>query len=192
MKIGVKLRLKDGRQTTFDELAKCVLFMDEVMYGKEEVGFGLDEVGLKITVDEIKPHEIIERVESKEDLAKLKNDLATALVRDPEEQYWKACFVVCEHEIQKRDLQEVESSVFSEICDLLDSKTLGELNELEISVEQILGGGTDAAVDMDYWAQLKSQLAIYKARAKLKEFHQDCLERFTELDENEVVFIKWK
>lgn len=63
----------------------------------------------------------------------------------------------------------------ADIAEMLQGKTLSELNELEIGITEQLESG-DAA-DPDYWTAVLRRLDLYKAKSLLREFHANIMEQ---------------
>jgi len=69
-------------------------------------------------------------------------------------------------------------SLDADVAEMLNGKTLSELNRLEDGILDQLDSG--AAADPDYWTAVLRRLKLYKSRAILREFHANLVEQ--ELD----------
>lgn len=83
------------------------------------------------------------------------------------------------------------SSVFADVDQLLRPKTLEQLSLLEMQINGKLH--SNEPIDVEYWEQLLQNIAVYKAKAELKNIYRSVTDsrlqamREQQMDEAEVV-----
>ena len=68
----------------------------------------------------------------------------------------------------------VVSAVSTDVDRLLGPKTLEQLQTLERQISQKLQ--SNEPIDVEYWEQLLRNIAVYKAKAELKNFYQSVID----------------
>ncbi|KAI3923378.1 hypothetical protein MKW98_026971 [Papaver atlanticum] len=181
-KIGSGIRWREGRIKPIDILSK---HLDD----SDDFEFEIDEpymVFLGLTVKDIE--------ELRVDI-KMHLDLDRATPTHIE--YWDALLVVCDWELaeaRKRDAlararvrgnqpppeflaeeRGIHSSIEEDVKKLLHGKTYKELQVLQTQIESQMSSGTAKVVE--YWEAVVKRLHIFKAKACLKEIHNNLLQR---------------
>jgi Cactus-binding C-terminus of cactin protein/Conserved mid region of cactin len=108
-------------------------------------------------------------------MAELQQDIEEYLKMEkssPNQDYWKATLIIL-NESQTHPATAPESRAVTSVADdinaLLGSKSHDQLLTLESQVQRKLS--SDEPVDVDYWQQLLRSLKIWKARARIRDFH---------------------
>lgn len=114
-----------------------------------------------------------------------RDDIKTNLEFDKDNtEFWNCMMAVCDDECSKlkegggeaggtHGGRELHSSIDNDIQKVLKGKTAGELSTMESNIEAKIESGD--AVDIEYWETLLRKLRVQKARAKLREFHEQLL-----------------
>ncbi|XP_023005736.1 cactin isoform X2 [Cucurbita maxima] len=175
-KIRSEIRVRDGRSKPIDILSKQLNGSDDfdiVINEPYTVFKGLTVKEMEDLRDDIKMH--------------LDLDRATPTHIE----YWEALLVVCDWELaeaRKKDALDrarvrgeeppaellaeergLHSSIETDVRNLLEGKTYGELEALQSQIESQMRSGTAKVVE--YWEAVIKRLHIYKAKACLKEIH---------------------
>jgi len=122
--------------------------------------------------------------ELKEDL-RSNLELATSGASDNRD-YWASLMVVCDDELEKhRSMVDADAALASDhginhavsddINTMFTGKNSNELGDLDIQIKGHIENGH--AADVEYWENLLKRLQIHKAKAKLREIHQQLLQQ---------------
>ncbi|OQV12009.1 Cactin [Hypsibius exemplaris] len=166
-----EIRIRDGRAKPIDLLAQYI-------------GSQTDD----LVVDVHEPYTYVEG-RDKSDLLDLLQDIATyqKLEGEQNSQYWKDIAVIANEELSKIARSEAElerragreginASVSTDVTSIFKGKTLAQLIELEKQIKGKIFGRTEG-VDVSYWESLSQQVGAYIARVRLREKHQENLQR---------------
>ncbi|KAJ5698876.1 hypothetical protein N7462_000881 [Penicillium macrosclerotiorum] len=128
-------------------------------------------------LDVVDPDGVFEGL-SPSELADLEKDIETFLNLESNAQnrdFWKTMKIIC-RDRQKTSAPEGRaiSSVAADINRLLSPKTYEQLQTLEIQVKRKLN--SNEPIDTDYWEELLRSLAVWKARARLRNVCQAVIE----------------
>ncbi|XP_022144570.1 cactin [Momordica charantia] len=175
-KVRSEIRVRDGRSKPIDILSKQLNGSDD----------------FDIVIDE--PYTVFKGLTVKE-MEELRDDIKMHLDMDRATpthiEYWEALLVVCDWELaeaRKKDALDrarvrgeeppaellaeergLHSSIETDVKNLLEGKTYGELEALQSQIESQMRSGTAKVVE--YWEAVVKRLHIYKAKACLKEIH---------------------
>lgn len=175
-KIRSEMRVRDGRSKPIDVLSKQLNGSDD----------------FDIVINE--PYTVFKGLTAKE-MEELRDDIKMHLDLDRATpthiEYWEALLVVCDWELaeaRKKDALDrarvrgeeppaellaeergLHSSIETDVKNLLEGKTYGELEALQSQIESQMRSGTAKVVE--YWEAVLKRLHIYKAKACLKEIH---------------------
>ncbi|CAK9323113.1 unnamed protein product [Citrullus colocynthis] len=175
-KIRSEIRVRDGRSKPIDILSKQLNGSDD----------------FDIVINE--PYTVFKGLTVKE-MEELRDDIKMHLDLDRATpthiEYWEALLVVCDWELaeaRKKDALDrarvrgeeppaellaeergLHSSIETDVKNLLEGKTYGELEALQSQIESQMRSGTAKVVE--YWEAVLKRLHIYKAKACLKEIH---------------------
>ncbi|XP_022946823.1 cactin isoform X1 [Cucurbita moschata] len=175
-KIRSEIRVRDGRSKPIDILSKQLNGSDD----------------FDIVINE--PYTVFKGLTVKE-MEELRDDIKMHLDLDRATpthiEYWEALLVVCDWELaeaRKKDALDrarvrgeeppaellaeergLHSSIETDVKNLLEGKTYGELEALQSQIESQMRSGTAKVVE--YWEAVIKRLHIYKAKACLKEIH---------------------
>ncbi|GMP84757.1 hypothetical protein CsSME_00038163 [Camellia sinensis var. sinensis] len=184
-KVRSEIRLREGRTKPIDILSKQLNPLDDF-----DIEINEPYMVLKgLTVREME--------ELREDI-KMHLDLDRATPTHIE--YWEALLVVCDWELaeaRKKDALDrarvrgeqppaellaeergLHSSIETDVKNLLQGKSYGELEALQSQIESQMRSGTAKVVE--YWEAVLKRLHIYKAKACLKEIHTKMLRKHLE------------
>ncbi|KAL7170323.1 hypothetical protein ACSBR2_035233 [Camellia fascicularis] len=184
-KVRSEIRLREGRTKPIDILSKQLNPLDDF-----DIEINEPYMVLKgLTVREME--------ELREDI-KMHLDLDRATPTHIE--YWEALLVVCDWElaeVRKKDALDrarvrgeqppaellaeergLHSSIETDVKNLLQGKSYGELEALQSQIESQMRSGTAKVVE--YWEAVLKRLHIYKAKACLKEIHTKMLRKHLE------------
>ncbi|KAA0043942.1 cactin [Cucumis melo var. makuwa] len=175
-KVRSEIRVRDGRSKPIDVLSKQLNGSDD----------------FDIVINE--PYTVFKGLTVKE-MEELRDDIKMHLDMDRATpthiEYWEALLVVCDWELaeaRKKDALDrarvrgeepppellaeergLHSSIETDVKNLLEGKTYGELEALQSQIESQMRSGTAKVVE--YWEAVLKRLHIYKAKACLKEIH---------------------
>ncbi|GMN39303.1 hypothetical protein TIFTF001_008516 [Ficus carica] len=184
-KMRSKIRLREGRIKAIDILTKHLNSSDD----------------FDIEINE--PYMVFKGLTVKE-MEELRDDIKMHLDLDRTTpthiEYWEALLVVCDWELaeaRKKDALDrarvrgeeppaellaeergLHSSIETDVRNLLDGKSYGELEALQSQIESQMRSGTAKVVE--YWEAVLKRLHIYKAKACLKEIHTKMLRKHLE------------
>lgn len=181
-KVRSEIRLREGRTKPIDILTKHLNPLDV----------------LDIEINE--PYMVFKGLTVKE-MEELHEDIKMHLDLDRSTpthvQYWEALLVVCDWElaeVRKKDALDrarvrgerlppellaeergMHSSIEADVKGLLQGKSYGELEVLQLQIEAQMQSGTAKVVE--YWEAVLKRLHIFKAKACLKEIHAKLLRK---------------
>ncbi|KAG8377161.1 hypothetical protein BUALT_Bualt09G0139700 [Buddleja alternifolia] len=184
-KVRSEIRLREGRTKPIDILTRHLDPSDD----------------FEIELNE--PYMVFKGLTVKE-MEELHNDIKMHLDLDRATpthiRYWEALLVVCEWELaeaRKSDALErarvrgeqlppemigeergLHVSIETDVKNLLQGKTYGELEALQSQIESQMQSGTAKVVE--YWEAVVKRLHIFKAKACLKEIHAKMLRKHLE------------
>ncbi|KMZ57895.1 hypothetical protein ZOSMA_81G01150 [Zostera marina] len=181
-KIRSEIRSREGRMKPIDILSKNLNASEEFDIEIQEpymVFKGLTVKGMEELQSDIRMH--------------LDLDRATPI----HIQFWEAMIVVCDWELseaRKRDALDrarvrgeepptnvlaeergFHSSIEGDVKNLLQGKTLNELEAMQLYIESQMRIGT--AKNVEYWEAVLKRFHIFKAKACLKEIHSSLLRK---------------
>ena len=116
------------------------------------------------------------------EVEEVRDEIKTCLEFDKEnEEFWSCMMTVCDDEHNSRKLRDggraghsgLHSSIDDDIRKVLKGKTAAELDTMEGNIEAKIDSGD--SVDVEYWETLLRKLKVQKARAMLREFHEQLL-----------------
>uniref|UniRef100_A0A1D1YC09 Splicing factor Cactin n=1 Tax=Anthurium amnicola TaxID=1678845 RepID=A0A1D1YC09_9ARAE len=181
-KIRSEIRLREGRTKPIDILSKNLNHSED----------------FDIEINE--PYMVFKGLTVKE-MEELRDDIRMHLDLDRATpthiQFWEAMMVVCDWELaeaRKRDAIDrarvrgeeppaevlaeergLHSSIKADTMNLLEGKTLDELEALQRKIESQMLSGTAKVVE--FWEAVLKRLPIFKAKACLKEIHANLLRK---------------
>ena len=134
------------------------------------------------------PHTIFEGLDADE-LGELLRDIETYQELEgagPNRDFWLALEVVCQREIETASLgghgANVHSSVMAELTATFTGKSSRELEASRVDIQSKLDDN-DGSLDVEFWEAVLEQLRVHRAKADLKEFHQNLLHKWLEVIE---------
>ncbi|XP_024022982.1 cactin [Morus notabilis] len=182
-KVRSEIRLREGRVKPIDILSKH-------LNGSDDFDIDINEPYLVFKGLTVKEME-----ELRDDI-KMHLDLDRATLTHIE--YWEALLVVCDWELaeaRKKDALDrarvrgeeppaellaeergLHSSIETDVRNLLEGKSYGELEALQSQIESQMRSGSAKVVE--YWEAILKRLHIYKAKASLKEIHAKMLRQY--------------
>lgn len=170
------IRIQDGRAKPIDLLAQYVSSEGDVtavdMHEPYTHLTGLTLVDLEDLLEDIKIYMQLEK-------------------ENQNQTYWTDLTIIVQDELRRlrqRDTLEdatthrqgIHAAVAADVSSVFQSKSLSELNKLQINIESKLAGPT-TGLDIGYWESLLSQLKAHQARARLRERHRDNLRKKLEI-----------
>lgn len=181
-KVRARQRLAAGRPQAIDLLTNNLFLLDG--FDPDEQDPGAIVAGLNVW-----------------QLKELKSDVETYAELDSQDashlSFWRALAAVTEHElaaaVKQDDIDRARvrglpipakylireagwhESLDADVAVMLAGKTQTELATLEAGIHDQLDSGE--AADPEYWSAVLRRLEIYKARAVLREFHHDVMQR---------------
>ncbi|CAL5422252.1 unnamed protein product [Camellia sinensis] len=184
-KVRSEIRLREGRTKPIDILSKQLNPLDD----------------FDIEINE--PYMVLKGLTARE-MEELREDIKMHLDLDRATpthiEYWEALLVVCDWELaeaRKKDALDrarvrgeqppaellaeergLHSSIETDVKNLLQGKSYGELEALQSQIESQMRSGTAKVVE--YWEAVLKRLHIYKAKACLKEIHTKMLRKHLE------------
>ncbi|CAL5350828.1 unnamed protein product [Camellia sinensis] len=180
---------RQGNTYTYRVLGECDGFQKfQKVQGRLQIGF----TGLK--------HCICVHVKECDGIRESGNCVVTLLIEDYTREEMRALLVVCDWELaeaRKKDALDrarvrgeqppaellaeergLHSSIETDVKNLLQGKSYGELEALQSQIESQMRSGTAKVVE--YWEAVLKRLHIYKAKACLKEIHTKMLRKHLE------------
>ncbi|EPQ59381.1 hypothetical protein GLOTRDRAFT_55317 [Gloeophyllum trabeum ATCC 11539] len=166
------IRIKEKRAKAVDFLALNLRYIRPVKDDEENAD--LDE-GLEIDLDE--PYNIFDSL-SPDQVEELHDDIEHYLSLEQDEvniDFWTNMMVVCKDKLDRIKIDrrmgvEAAAAVEAQVNALLSGKSYDHLVALQKSIQAKLTSGEP--VDTDYWENLLKKLLVWKAKAKLKSFHE--------------------
>ncbi|TFK55877.1 hypothetical protein OE88DRAFT_1641658 [Heliocybe sulcata] len=166
------IRIKEKRAKAIDFLALNLRYIHPVEDDEENAEL---EDGLEIDLDE--PYNIFDNL-SPDQVEELHDDIEHYLSLEQDEidiDFWTNMMVVCKDRLDriKADQRmgvEAAAAVEAQINALLSGKSYDHLVALQKQIQAKLASGEP--VDVDYWENLLKKLLVWKAKAKLKSFHE--------------------
>ncbi|KAL8840896.1 MAG: hypothetical protein Q9170_001160 [Blastenia crenularia] len=167
-----RIRVKEGRAKTIDWLAVTLDVVDQT----KDL---LEDDGVESDVDVADPAGILEGLGVSE-LQELGKEIQSYLVLETNAQnrrYWDALRVICQNHLAT--LAPVGSksrpgnSVMADIDRVLGPKTAEELGTLKAQVIKKLQ--SNDPIDVEYWDQLLSSIAVYSAKAALRNVYKSVI-----------------
>lgn len=189
-KLRSKLRIKEGRAKPIDILARYFDVFgekDEPLTEEEQKKEDLErETDHYCSVEMREPYKCLNglRVSDLEDLLA---DIVVYMELDSRknEVHWKDMQVIVEDELAKlknygaksvERREGINVAVSHEVTSIFENKTPGQLAALKNQIELKISSGEEG-IDISYWETLLSKLKAHMARARLRERHQENLER---------------
>ncbi|EIN10800.1 hypothetical protein PUNSTDRAFT_132869 [Punctularia strigosozonata HHB-11173 SS5] len=174
------IRIKEKRAKAIDFLALNLQYANP---GQEEEEKD-EDAGLEIDLDE--PYNIFDNLTPQE-VDELHDDIQNYLSLEHAEtniDFWTNMMVVCKDRIDRNKANErmgveAAAAVEADINKLLSGKSYEHLVALQKSIQNKLSSGEP--VDVDYWENLLKKLLVWKAKAKLKSFHEVVIRNRLEL-----------
>ncbi|KAJ2786639.1 hypothetical protein GGI15_001354 [Coemansia interrupta] len=170
-----EIRIRDHRPKPVDVMAMNLRLANEAL-GDEEIA---EIAAGRLESDE--PPDQMVRALSAGDCEELLHDVEMYLSLETNAhnvEFWENLLVVCSAHLRQMSdgTRPAGSAVGGDVRGIIGGKSLSELLDLETDVQAKLGG-KDGAVDVDYWEQVRAELAVEKARVTLAEMHRDIVER---------------
>ncbi|KAH9936936.1 mid region of cactin-domain-containing protein [Amylocystis lapponica] len=165
------IRIKEKRAKAIDFLALNLRYVNIADEEDEEV----DDDGLEIDLDE--PYNILDSL-TPQQVEELHDNIERYLTLETAEvniEFWTNMMVVCKDQLDRiktsqRMGVEAAAAVEADITALLRGKSYDHLVVLQKQVQAKLTSGEP--IDVDYWEGLLKKLLVWKAKAKLKAFHE--------------------
>ncbi|KAI0921226.1 hypothetical protein AcW2_006268 [Taiwanofungus camphoratus] len=165
------IRVKEKRAKAIDFLALNLRYVNP----PDETTEQADDDCLEIDLDE--PYNIFDSL-SPDQIEELHDDIEKYLRLEQSEvniEFWTNMMVVCKDQldrikVNKRLGVEAAAAVEADITALLQGKSYDHLVALQKQVQAKLISGEP--IDVDYWEGLLKKLLVWKAKAKLKAFHE--------------------
>ncbi|KAI0776071.1 mid region of cactin-domain-containing protein [Trametes elegans] len=165
------IRIKEKRAKAIDFLALNLRYVNPVNGEEDE----LTKEGLEIDLDE--PYTIVDSL-TPEQVEELHEDIEKYLRLEKSEnnlEFWTHMMVVTKDALERikatrRMGAEAAAAVEADITALLQGKSYEHLVQLQKQVQAKLASGEP--IDTDYWESLLQKLLVWKAKAKLRSFHE--------------------
>lgn len=173
------IRVREGRPRPIDWLAVILQVIGPADPEDEDLA----------DLDVVSPDGVFDGLDDKklEELGKNIEERIVLETNRKNQDFWRTMREVCKDRRQQAQGPAPESravsSVSTEVDKLFKGKTYDELLLLEKQIKQKLL--SNEPIDVDYWEQLLQNLAIWKARAKLKTVYQSVLDKRLELLQNQ-------
>ncbi|KAG7449454.1 uncharacterized protein BT62DRAFT_929417 [Guyanagaster necrorhizus] len=166
------IRIQEKRAKAIDFLALNLKYVNP---STEEDDGGEEDAGLEIDLDE--PYNIFDNL-TDEQVEELHDDIERYLTLEQVPiniEFWTNMMVVCKDQLERIKVNdrmgiETAAAVEDDITTLLSGKSYDELSSLQRQIQDKLTSGE--TVDNDYWENLLRRLLVWKAKAKLKSFHE--------------------
>lgn len=178
-KLRSKLRIQEGRAKPIDILARYINAFGDDIGGNE------NDKHENLMADLVEPYMCLNGLRIS-DLEDLHEDIKVYMELDSKNnlEYWQDLLIIVDDELHKlRKYQAsnpvnrregINAAVSNEVVQVFKGKTPAQLEELQTSIEDKIRSGEEG-VDIGYWETLLSQLKAHKARARLKEKHEENL-----------------
>jgi len=180
------LRIREGREKPIDILAKNL----SLFHSNETLN---PDVPVDLDVELAEPYKIFDGL-SERDLLYLKHDIQEHVDLGTDLEYWGALIIVCDDELlkekhkrgygpfgkEKRNRYGTHAAVEKDVLRLLENKNHRELEKLNQQITKKIekgSQGTGEAIDIPYWESVLKTLVVWKAKAFLRELHQQLLRK---------------
>ncbi|KAF7776334.1 hypothetical protein Agabi119p4_4727 [Agaricus bisporus var. burnettii] len=168
------IRIKEKRAKAIDFLALNLKYVNPPA-AKEDEAEEDEATGLEIDLDE--PYKIFDNLTSQQ-TDELHEDIENYLALETDSthiDFWTHMMVVCKDHLERvKDSDRIgfegTAAVESEVTALLAGKSYDDLASLQRRIQDKLTSGEP--IDTDYWENLLKKLLVWKAKAKLKSFHE--------------------
>eukprot|EP00455_Lapot_gusevi_P055004 TRINITY_DN890_c0_g1_i2.p1 TRINITY_DN890_c0_g1~~TRINITY_DN890_c0_g1_i2.p1 ORF type:complete len:610 (+),score=167.02 TRINITY_DN890_c0_g1_i2:260-2089(+) len=172
-----ELRIEAGREKPVDILAKNLSLFSAKTPPDPNLPMSRD-------VELLEPYAIFEGLELR-DLTDFQTDIQTFLdLGGPHKAYWEAILLLCQEEIHQHKNKDRPNtallpSVQSDLVSMLQPKSHQELSQLRIATQRKIerADRSGEAIDVEFWEFLLKKISVYEARAYLREFHIQVLEK---------------
>ncbi|KAF9452197.1 hypothetical protein P691DRAFT_831117 [Macrolepiota fuliginosa MF-IS2] len=167
------IRIKEKRAKAIDFLALNLKYVNPRV--PQEDGRDEDDAGLEIDLDE--PYKIFDNLTTQQ-TDELHDDIENYLALETDSMhidFWTNMMVVCKDYLERIKANdrigfEAAAAVENEVTALLAGKSYDDLASLQRKIQDKLTSGEP--IDTDYWENLLQKLLVWKAKAKLKSFHE--------------------
>ncbi|KAI0375687.1 hypothetical protein BV20DRAFT_1008367 [Pilatotrama ljubarskyi] len=165
------IRIKEKRAKAIDFLALNLRYVNPVNDEDDE----LSKEGLEIDLDE--PYTIVDSL-TPQQVEELHDDIEKYLRLEKSEtnlEFWTNMMVVTKDALERikatrRMGAAAAAAVEADITALLQGKSYEHLVHLQKQIQAKLASGEP--IDTDYWENLLQKLLVWKAKAKLRSFHE--------------------
>ncbi|KAH9848505.1 mid region of cactin-domain-containing protein [Lenzites betulinus] len=165
------IRIKEKRAKAIDFLALNLHYVNP----EDEEDDSLTKEGLEIDLDE--PYTIVDSL-TPEQVEELHDDIEKYLRLEKSEsnlEFWTNMMVITKDALERikasrRMGAAAAAAVEADISALLQGKTYDHLVQLQKQIQAKLVSGEP--IDTDYWENLLQKLLVWKAKAKLRTFHE--------------------
>ncbi|KAH9899821.1 mid region of cactin-domain-containing protein [Cubamyces lactineus] len=165
------IRIKEKRAKAIDFLALNLRYVNPVSEEDDE----LTKEGLEIDLDE--PYTIVDSLTSQQ-VEELHDDIEKYLRLEKSEtnlEFWTNMMVITKDALERikatrRMGAAAAAAVEADITALLQGKSYDHLVQLQKQIQAKLASGEP--IDTDYWENLLQKLLVWKAKAKLRTFHE--------------------
>ncbi|MCJ1402060.1 hypothetical protein MMC11_005279 [Xylographa trunciseda] len=168
-----QIRVREGRAKPIDWLAVILSVIDPT----KDL---LEDESADSELDIMDPDGVIEDLNEKE-LHNLEMDIDSYEVLESNRSnqvYWNAMKIICQDRRSRMapsgPSSLVVGAVSVDVDRLLGPKTLEQLRTLEQQIMQKLQ--SNESIDVEYWEQLLRNIAVYKAKAELKNFYKSVID----------------
>jgi hypothetical protein len=168
-RVRSQIRIREGRARPIDRIQRNLSAV------------GTDDFDIEVP----EPQQVFNGLQPYE-IAEVRDDIKTNQEFDKENtDFWTCMMTVCDDEHDARKQQQagggraaaghsgMHASIDADIQTVLKGKSVGELDDMEKSIESKIDSG--GSVDVEYWEALLRKLKVQKARATLREFHGQLL-----------------
>ncbi|KAI0638233.1 mid region of cactin-domain-containing protein [Trametes polyzona] len=165
------IRIKEKRAKAIDFLALNLRYVNPTTEEDDE----LTKEGLEIDLDE--PYTIVDSLTA-DQVEELHEDIEKYLRLEKSEtnlEFWTHMMVVTKDALERikasrRMGAAAAAAVEADITALLQGKSYDHLVQLQKQIQAKLASGEP--IDTDYWENLLQKLLVWKAKAKLRTFHE--------------------
>ncbi|MCJ1286812.1 hypothetical protein MMC26_006158 [Xylographa opegraphella] len=173
-----QIRVREGRAKSIDWLAVILSVIDPT----KDL---LEDESADSELDIMDPNAIVEDLSEKE-LHDLEKDIDSYEILESNRSnqvYWNvrqymAVKIICQDRRRRLALSEssgrIINAVSVDVDRLLGPKTIDQLRKLEEQISEKLQ--SNEPIDVEYWEQLLSNIAVYKAKAELKKFYKSVVD----------------
>ncbi|KAI9000964.1 mid region of cactin-domain-containing protein [Trametes punicea] len=165
------IRIKEKRAKAIDFLALNLRYVNPINDDDDE----LSKEGLEIDLDE--PYTIVDSL-TPQQVEELHDDIEKYLRLEKSEtnlEFWTNMMVITKDALERikatrRMGAAAAAAVEADITALLQGKSYEHLVQLQKQIQTKLASGEP--IDTDYWEGLLQKLLVWKAKAKLRSFHE--------------------